>query len=141
LSESIPLDRSLRAFYEQSMHHDHTDHDHPHTLLPSDPALRVKALETILTQKGLIDPAALDKIIEAYETKIGPRNGARVVATAWTDPRLYPSGTHHFTDLEPLLLWQYDYGRTRWVVWRYVDLFLRSYKLLRGLAWGACNGI
>jgi nitrile hydratase len=68
------------------MHHDHTDHDHPHTLLPSDPALRVKALETILTQKGLIDPAALDKIIEAYETKIGPRNGARVVATAWTDP-------------------------------------------------------
>jgi nitrile hydratase len=68
------------------MPHDHTDHDHPHTLLPSDPALRVKALETILTQKGLIDPAALDKIIEAYETKIGPRNGARVVATAWTDP-------------------------------------------------------
>ena len=48
------------------MPHDHTDHDHPHTLLPSDPALRVKALETILTQKGLIDPAALDKIIEAY---------------------------------------------------------------------------
>ena len=86
MSESIPLDRSLRAFYVQSMHHDHTDHDHPHTLLPSDPALRVKALETILTQKGLIDPAALDKIIEAYETKIGPRNGARVVATAWTDP-------------------------------------------------------
>ena len=68
------------------MPHDHTDHDHPHTLLPSDPALRVKALETILTQKGLIDPAALDKIIEAYETKIGPRNGARVVATAWIDP-------------------------------------------------------
>ena len=68
------------------MPHDHTDHDHPHTLLPSDPALRVKALETILTQKGLIDPTALDKIIEAYETKIGPRNGARVVATAWIDP-------------------------------------------------------
>ena len=68
------------------MPHDHNDHDHPHTLLPSDPALRVKALETILTQKGLIDPTALDKIIEAYETKIGPRNGARVVATAWIDP-------------------------------------------------------
>ena len=72
------------------MPHDHSDHDapdgHPHTLLPSDPALRVKALETILTQKGLIDPTALDKIIEAYETKIGPRNGARVVANAWTDP-------------------------------------------------------
>ncbi|MDB4197132.1 nitrile hydratase subunit alpha [Ascidiaceihabitans sp.] len=68
------------------MPHDHADHDHPHTLLPSDPALRVKALETILTQKGLIDPAALDEIIETYETKIGPRNGAHVVAKAWTDP-------------------------------------------------------
>ena len=68
------------------MSHDHADHDHPHTLLPSDPALRVKALETILTQKGLIDPAALDEIIETYETKIGPRNGAHVVAKAWTDP-------------------------------------------------------
>ena len=68
------------------MPHDHADHDHPHTLLPSDPALRVKALETILTQKGLIDPAALDEIIETYETKIGPRNGARVVAKTWTDP-------------------------------------------------------
>jgi len=68
------------------MPHDHADHDHPHTLLPSDPALRVKALETILTQKGLIDPAALDEIIETYETKIGPRNGAHVVAKAWADP-------------------------------------------------------
>jgi nitrile hydratase len=68
------------------MPHDHADHDHPHTLLPSDPALRVKALETILTQKGLIDPAALDEIIETHETKIGPRNGAHVVAKAWTDP-------------------------------------------------------
>ena len=68
------------------MPHDHADHDHPHTLLPSDPALRVKALETILTQKGLIDPAALDEIIETYETKIGPRNGTHVVAKAWTDP-------------------------------------------------------
>ena len=68
------------------MPHDHPDHDHPHTLLPPDPALRVKALETILTQKGLIDPAALDEIIETYETKIGPRNGAHVVAKAWSDP-------------------------------------------------------
>jgi nitrile hydratase len=72
------------------MPHDHADHDspngHPHTLLPSDPALRVKALETILVQKGLIEPAALDEIIETYETKIGPRNGARVVAKAWLDP-------------------------------------------------------
>lgn len=68
------------------MPHDHADHDHPHALLPSNPALRVKALETILTQKGLIDPAALDEIINTYETKIGPRNGARVVAKAWGDP-------------------------------------------------------
>jgi len=69
-----------------AMPHDHHDHDHPHTLLPPDPALRVKALETILTEKGLIDPAALDAIIDTYEHKIGPRNGARVVARAWSDP-------------------------------------------------------
>jgi nitrile hydratase len=48
--------------------------------------LRVRALETVLTEKGYIDPAALDLIIEAYETKIGPHNGARIVAKAWTDP-------------------------------------------------------
>ncbi|WP_300013262.1 nitrile hydratase subunit alpha [uncultured Roseobacter sp.] len=64
----------------------HDDPDHPHSLLPPDPALRVKALETILTQKGLIDPAALDVIIDTYENKIGPRNGAHVVARAWRDP-------------------------------------------------------
>ena len=68
------------------MPHDHSDHDHPHSLLPSDPALRVKALETLLTQKGLIDPAALDVIIDTYENKIGPKNGAHVVAKAWCDP-------------------------------------------------------
>ena len=68
------------------MPHDAHDHDDPHSLLPSDPALRVKALETLLTRKGLIDPAALDEIIDTYENKIGPRNGARVVARAWTDP-------------------------------------------------------
>ena len=66
------------------MPHDH--HDHPHALLPPDPALRVKALETILTRKGLIDPAALDAIIDTYENKIGPKNGAQVVARAWSDP-------------------------------------------------------
>lgn len=68
------------------MPHDHHDHDHPHTLLPSDPALRIKALETLLTRKGLIDPAAIDAIIDTYENKIGPRNGAHVVARAWSDP-------------------------------------------------------
>jgi nitrile hydratase len=64
----------------------HDDHDHPHALLPPQPALRVKALETILTRKGLIDPAALDEIIDTYQNKIGPKNGARVVAKAWADP-------------------------------------------------------
>jgi len=68
------------------MPHDSHDHDHPHALLPPAPALRVKALETILTRKGLIDPAALDEIIDTYENKIGPRNGAHVVARAWSDP-------------------------------------------------------
>ena len=68
------------------MPHDHDDHSHPHTLLPSDPALRIKALETLLTRKGLIDPQALDAIIDTYENKIGPRNGAHVVAKAWVDP-------------------------------------------------------
>lgn len=67
------------------MPHDHHDHDHPHSLLPSDPALRVKALETLLVRKGLVDPAALDAIIDTYETRIGPQNGARVVARAWAD--------------------------------------------------------
>lgn len=67
------------------MPHDLDDHDHPHALLPSDPALRVKALETILTRKGLIDPAALDEIIDLYQNRIGPKNGAQVVARAWSD--------------------------------------------------------
>ena len=66
------------------MPHDHSDH--PHALLPPDPALRVKALETILTRKGLIDPAALDEIIDTYQNRIGPQNGAQVVALAWSDP-------------------------------------------------------
>ena len=59
-------------------------HDHQHP--PSDTALRVKALETVLTEKGLVDPAALDAFIDAYQNKIGPKNGARVVARAWVDP-------------------------------------------------------
>ncbi|NIZ61334.1 nitrile hydratase subunit alpha [Sedimentitalea sp. CY04] len=71
------------------MPHDHSDH--PHALLPSDPALRVKALETILTRKGLIDPAALDEIVDTYQNKIGPQNGAQVVARAWSDPKFRAS--------------------------------------------------
>ncbi|NCW15544.1 MAG: nitrile hydratase subunit alpha [Rhodobacteraceae bacterium] len=68
------------------MSHDHHDEAHAHALLPSEPALRVKALETILTRKGLIDPAAVDAIIDIYEHQIGPRIGAGLVARAWVDP-------------------------------------------------------
>jgi nitrile hydratase len=64
--------------------HSH-DHDHDHGEL--DPTeLRVRALQSVLTQKGYIDPAALDVIVDSYQTRIGPRNGARVVARAWADP-------------------------------------------------------
>ena len=63
------------------------DHDHDHGQEPVlDIALRVKALESLLVDKGLVDPAALDAIVDYYEHKVGPRNGARVVARAWTDP-------------------------------------------------------
>lgn len=66
------------------MQHD-GDHDHDHSHL-GDMDVRVRALESILTHKGYLDPAALDRIIETYETEVGPHNGARVVARAWTDP-------------------------------------------------------
>jgi nitrile hydratase len=69
--------------------HDHHDHDHDHdegsALSPT--ALRVKALESLLVEKGYVEPEALDAIVETYETKVGPRNGARVVAKAWVDPQ------------------------------------------------------
>jgi nitrile hydratase len=61
-------------------------HEHEHQAVPSDMALRVKSLESLLVEKGLVDRQALDLLVDAYETKIGPRNGARVVAKAWTDP-------------------------------------------------------
>jgi nitrile hydratase subunit alpha len=61
-------------------------HDHAHQAVPSDVALRVKALESLLVEKGLVDRAALDVLVDTYEDKIGPRNGARVVARAWSDP-------------------------------------------------------
>ena len=64
---------------------EHHHHDHDHSDL-SEAELRVRALETILTEKGYVDPAALDLLIETYETKVGPHNGARVVARAWSDP-------------------------------------------------------
>jgi nitrile hydratase subunit alpha len=67
------------------LNHAH-QHEHEHQAVPSDPALRVKALESLLVEKGLVDRAALDALVDTYEHKIGPRNGARVVARAWTDP-------------------------------------------------------
>lgn len=73
--------------HDSHRHHGHDAHDHDgRSAVPSDPALRVQALESLLVEKGLIDPAALDAIIDAYEHRIGPRNGARVVARAWADP-------------------------------------------------------
>jgi nitrile hydratase len=62
------------------------DHHHDHTEPPSDLELRVKALESLLIEKGLVKPETLNSIIETYEHKVGPRNGAHVVAKAWTDP-------------------------------------------------------
>jgi nitrile hydratase len=88
------------------MPHDHSDH--PHALLPPDPALRVKALETVLTRKGLIDPAALDEIIDTYQNRIGPKNGAQIVARAWSDPEFK---ARLLSDPMPLLSDLGFYGR------------------------------
>ena len=68
------------------MAHDHHDHDHPHNSELSPIELRVRALESILVEKGYVDPAAVESIIQTYETEIGPHRGARVVAKAWSDP-------------------------------------------------------
>ena len=65
----------------QHHHHDHDDYSHL-----SDIELRVRALESLLVEKGYVDPAAIDSLVETYEVKVGPRNGARVVAKAWADP-------------------------------------------------------
>lgn len=73
--------------HEHDHEHDHSHgHEHHHDNHYSDMQARVRALETLLTEKGLIDPAAIDAIVETYETKVGPRNGAHVVAKAWTNP-------------------------------------------------------
>ncbi len=78
-------------------------HDHTHNAPPSDTGMRAKALETLLTDKGLLDPAAIDALVETYETRIGPRNGAKVVARAWTDPdykkRLLEDGSRAIAEL------------------------------------------
>jgi len=65
---------------------DNHSHDHAHSHLPSDPELRVKAVETLLLNKGLIDSKTLDELIDTYENRIGPKNGAKVVAKAWMNP-------------------------------------------------------
>jgi len=71
----------------QSTGPDHPhDHDHDHQAVPSDVALRVKALESLLVEKGMVNPADIDATVDLYENKVGPRNGARVVARAWVDP-------------------------------------------------------
>ena len=82
-------------------HHHHHDHDHDNHFTPIE--ARVKALESLLVEKGYVDPAALDAIVETYETRVGPRNGARVVAKAWSDPayaeRLKQDGTAAVAEL------------------------------------------
>lgn len=79
--------------------HDHPPHDHEEASF----SLRVKALEQLLVAKGLVDPAALDAFVEQYENKIGPRNGAAVVARAWVDPafkaRLLADGARAIAEL------------------------------------------
>ncbi|KUL92820.1 nitrile hydratase [Bosea sp. WAO] len=84
-------------------HHHHHDHDHEHDNHFTPIEARVKALESLLVEKGYVDPAALDAIVETYETKVGPRNGARVVAKAWSDPayaqRLKQDGTAAVAEL------------------------------------------
>jgi nitrile hydratase subunit alpha len=73
------------------------DYAQDHTNVPSDPTLRVKALESLLVEKGLVDPAALDVLVDIYENKVGPHNGAKLVARAWVDAafkqRLLDDGT------------------------------------------------
>ena len=67
-------------------HDDHHHHHHDHSLLPEEPELRVKTIETLLLNKGIINSDTVDELIDTYENKIGPRNGAKVVAKAWVDP-------------------------------------------------------
>jgi nitrile hydratase len=91
------------AAREGHLHAQDKVHGHDHQVVPSDPTLRVKALESLLVEKGLVDRAALDALIDTYEHKVGPRNGARVVARAWVDPaykqRLLANGTAAIAEL------------------------------------------
>ncbi|MBB4220474.1 MULTISPECIES: nitrile hydratase subunit alpha [Variovorax] len=85
MSSDHPHDDSGHDHGHHHGHHHGHDHDHEHSEL-GEMDLRVRALESVLSQKGYIDPAALDVLIDTYQTRIGPRNGARVVARAWVDP-------------------------------------------------------
>lgn len=70
----------------QPDHDPHHGHSHEHTEPPPESDLRIKALESLLIEKGVIDPEAIDQAIDLYEHRVGPRNGARIVARAWADP-------------------------------------------------------
>lgn len=85
MSSDHPHDDSGHDHGHHHGHHHGHGHDHEHSEL-GEMDLRVRALESVLSQKGYIDPAALDVLIDTYQTRIGPRNGARVVARAWVDP-------------------------------------------------------
>ena len=84
-----PALRADLAIYMRDDSEHHHDHDHDHTEPPSDPTLRVRALESLLVEKGLVNQAALDVFIDTYQHRVGPRNGARVVAKAWVDDGFY----------------------------------------------------
>ena len=83
----MPRDRHTHDHDDQDHYHNHGhDHGHEHDPIEEGAALRVRALEELMIAKGLIDPVALDSVVEYYERQTGPRNGAAVVARAWTDP-------------------------------------------------------
>jgi nitrile hydratase subunit alpha len=107
VTSNIEDDGDHHEHHDHDHHsHDHDDHDHDHEEHSelTDIAARVRALESILIDKGYVDPAALDAIIDTYETKVGPRNGARVVAKAWSDPayldRLRSNATAAIAELD-----------------------------------------
>ena len=110
--------------------HDHHHHDHDHSEL-SETQLRVRALETVLTEKGYVDPAALDLLIEAYEKKVGPRNGAQVVAKAWTDPayraRLFKDATSAIGELGFSATVSLTEGIDRYLAWIETQGEIRDY--------------
>jgi nitrile hydratase subunit alpha len=91
--------------HQTRMAHDH-EHEHHLTNIPSDPALRVKALESLLIEKGLVDPSAIEAWLDIYEHKVGPHIGAKVVARAWVDPgfkrRLLADATAVVRDMDLL---------------------------------------